>query len=203
MLDVDAGAALELLQDEMAERAGARRRRRQRLGAGERHQLGDRAGPERRIGDEHEAVGRHHGDVGEVLERVVADIRVDGGSGQVRSGARHQQAVAIGLRARDQGRPDAAAVAGLVFHIELLPERGRELGCGAARAGRRCRPARRRPRSSPAAPATPALAVATPRGARLRRGRRPRPMLLIDGILGPLPDHGRAPGAAARHGSVA
>src|SRR5947209_6371355 len=53
------------------------------------------------LGDEHEAVGCFHPDMGEVIQWIVADIRVDRGAGQVRAGAGVDEGVAVGLGACD------------------------------------------------------------------------------------------------------
>jgi len=51
------------------------------------HQIRDRLDAQCRIGHQHVAVGGQHRDVGEVLERIVADVGIDCRPGQVRARA--------------------------------------------------------------------------------------------------------------------
>ena len=114
-------------------------------------EVGDRLRAQRRIGDQHVAVGRQHGDVGEVLERVVADIGIDRRAGQVRAGAGVHQGVAVGRRLRDLGGADRAARSRRGSRRRTAGRRwSRAPAPAAAPAGRNCRPARTAPRSSPA-----------------------------------------------------
>ena len=59
----------------------------------------------------------------EIAHRLVADVRIDRGPGEVRSCSGDQQRVAIGFGARHLRRSDCTGVAGLVLDIELLAER--------------------------------------------------------------------------------
>jgi hypothetical protein len=65
--------------------------------------------------------------MGEILERIVADVRIDRGAGEVGARPSDQQGISIRFRARDLRRADRAAVARPVLHEELLLERGRKL----------------------------------------------------------------------------
>jgi len=68
-----------------------------------------------------------HGDVGEIGERVVAEIWGGGGREYVRPVSTDHQCVAVRIRARDLGRADHAASTGSVLYVELLLETLREL----------------------------------------------------------------------------
>ncbi len=129
------------------------------FGACQCHQLGDRLDAQRAAGNEHEAVGGFHRDMGEVLQRVVADIGIDRRAGQVRAGAGVDEGVAVGLGARDLRGAKRACAAGAVLDEELLLEGGAQLAPpGAAPVGPSCRRPRTAPRSSRASRASPARA---------------------------------------------
>ena len=104
VLDVELGAALEALEDQVAERSRAGRGRGEVAAAAELDKVRDRLHAQRRIGDQHVAVGCQHGDMGEILERVVADIGIDRRAGQVRAGAGVHQGVAVGRATSRPGR---------------------------------------------------------------------------------------------------
>jgi hypothetical protein len=60
--------------------------------------------------------------VSEILERLVADVRIDRGLGEMRPGSTDQQRISIGFRARGLRRANGAAVPGPVLDEELLLE---------------------------------------------------------------------------------
>jgi hypothetical protein len=107
--------AQKLLDHEGAERGLPRRAhvQRRRLRLGELHQLGERGHPQSRIGHDDEAFAPDHGDVGEIRERVIAEICGGGGREYVRPISADHQGVAVRIRARDLDRADHAAAAGL------------------------------------------------------------------------------------------
>jgi hypothetical protein len=82
---------------------------------------------QRRIGDQHESVGADHGDVGKILDRIIADIGIDRRAGDVRPGAADHQRIAVGRGAGGERGADGAARAGMVLDIKLLAERFRQL----------------------------------------------------------------------------
>ena len=93
-----------------------------------RMQVVDRFRAQCRIGDQHETVGRNHDDVGEILQRIVADVGIDGGTGEMRAGAGIDERIAVRLGACDLRRADRAARARAVLDNELLAEGRGELG---------------------------------------------------------------------------
>ena len=109
-------------EQKLAERTPSWRSRRQPHPARCRHHVGNRSDPKGRLDHDHESISRLHGDMGEIPERVVTDIRIDGRAGKMRSGAGIHEGIAIGLRARDLGRAQRAAAAGAIFDEELLAQ---------------------------------------------------------------------------------
>ncbi len=109
--------------------------------------VGELAGIRFRIGDElgdggrrHRRVDRHHvrrhadqADVGDVLQRVVAEILVERGPDAVRADVAEHEAVAVGRGLRGRGGGNRAAGAGLVLHRDRLPHDFGELDGGDAR----------------------------------------------------------------------
>src|SRR5437016_7778341 len=81
------------------------------------------------MGYDHEAVGGFHGDVSKIPERIIADVRVDGGSGEVGSRAGIDECIAVGFGARDLRGTERAAAAGPVLDVKVLLEYGRQFPC--------------------------------------------------------------------------
>ncbi len=108
----------------MAVGAGARRR------VGQRHallllvgdQVGERLHAELRIDHHHDRRPAQIGDVGEVLDRIVARIGIDDRRDHMRRDAGDHEGVAVGLHMGRLLRADDAAGARLVLDEELLLE---------------------------------------------------------------------------------
>ena len=109
VLKLHARLALDLLDDQMAERSRARRADAQRFSAAGRFTSANvlRLEPRWR---QHIAVAGDHADMGEVAKRIVADVGIDRGARQQRAGATEQQGVAVGLGAGGLGLPIAPAL---------------------------------------------------------------------------------------------
>ncbi len=88
----------------------------------QRDQLLERLHAEARLRRQRVALAADHGDVGEVADRVVADVGVLGRPHDVRARAADQQRVAVGVGARDVLRRHRAAGADPVLDVELLLE---------------------------------------------------------------------------------
>ena len=128
VLELNAGFAFDLLDDQMAERAAAWRSGGQGFLAAQPFHVVERLELGALFGDQHVAVAGEHGDMGEVPQRVVADVRIDRRAGQHRPGAADQQRIAVGWSAGDLARADRAGAAGDVLDIELLLEGLRHFG---------------------------------------------------------------------------
>jgi hypothetical protein len=126
---VDAGEALEIFPAHVPEPAGVRRRVGERAGTllRFRDETRERRHAEARMNTERIGRAAQHHDMGEVLDRVVAEILRHDRHGQVRGRVGDEQRIAVGLGLRHIGGADAAAGAGLVLDYEGLPEHGLEM----------------------------------------------------------------------------
>ena len=137
MRKLHAGAIGEELDREVVERAGAGRA----VGDGSRglladlDQLGQRAGGEARMHDDHVGRGRDQADRIEVLARVVAEVLQQARRGPDRRAGGHQDGVAVGRALGDRARRDRAAGAAAIVDDDLLAERLAHLVGDAARRG--------------------------------------------------------------------
>ena len=106
--------------------ADAARRRvadRSRLRLGKRDQLGERARRDVRVDDDHVRTDAVLPDRGEILVRVVRDLRADQvGIDRHRAGRADADRVAVGRRLRDRVEADRAAGAGPVLDDDRLAE---------------------------------------------------------------------------------
>ena len=168
-VQLDAGLRLEEFADDVADRADAAAAVGDRvlLLLRPRDELGDRLRRHRRMHDEHVGHRADVRDVREALDRIVGR-RLEHERRQAdRRGVRHHQRVAVGRGARDLGRADRRARAGLVVDddrlAELLGQQRRRAGARRRRSIRRAERSRRR---APASSATTARGL--PRRCRVR-----------------------------------
>src|SRR5262245_22005565 len=126
--DVDAGHGLEQLTREMRRRAdaGGGIVELAGLGLGQRHQLGEVLRLNRRMNHQHERHGREQRDRRKVAAEVERALRQRGVDGV--GGAREQQRVAVGRRARDRLRRDRSARARARLDHDLLAQHLSDLG---------------------------------------------------------------------------
>ena len=128
---VEMGDVLEpdLLDHELAEGAGAGRAAVDRRGPAlrKRDQLLERLHAETGLRREREAFAADHRDMGEVGDRVIADVGIFGRTQDVRPGAGDQQGVAVGIGPHHGGGGDRAPGADAVLDVELLPEHLRQM----------------------------------------------------------------------------
>ena len=130
VLHVEPGLLQPGLGHEMAVRAGAGRAVAQLLalaGADDLLEFLDGFRLHGRMHHEDDRRPAEQGDVAEILDRVIADIRIDGRRDDMRGDPRHAERVAVGGGAGHLRRAEHAAGAGPVLDHELLLERFREL----------------------------------------------------------------------------
>jgi hypothetical protein len=128
MHDVDPGHGLEQLAREMRRRAdaGGGIVELARPGLGQRHQLGEGLRLDRWMDHQHERHGRQQRDRRKVAAEVERALRQRGVDGV--GGAREQQRIAVGRRARDRLRRDRPARARARLDHDLLAQHLGDLG---------------------------------------------------------------------------